>query len=110
MLCIPVQTVYHTPIRRWCQSSPDPRSVVAMACVGWLDGHCRQLSACGVCHALLVIVDTHLGEIYTYLKVKPTKRLRPIFSSLSAILSSASCFSSTSLYLAMSFSLPKSSK
>ena len=46
----------------------------------------------------------------TDLKVKPTNKPLPIFSSRSAIFSNAVCLSCTSLYLAISASLLKSSK
>lgn len=46
----------------------------------------------------------------THLKVKPTNNPLPIFSSRSAMFSNAVCLSCTSLYLAISASLLKSSK
>ena len=48
--------------------------------------------------------------VRTDLKVKPTNKPLPIFSSRSAIFSNAFCLSCTSLYLAISASLLKSSK
>lgn len=48
--------------------------------------------------------------VRAYLKVKPTNNPLPIFSSRSAMFSNAVCLSCTSLYLAISASLLKSSK
>ena len=57
----------------------------------------------GILLGLQIVVGTDL-------KVKPTNKPLPIFSSRSAIFSSAFCLSCTSLYLAISASLLKSSK
>lgn len=74
---------------------PFGSSVVGLRCLNW-----NHVSGC----------QLNVRPCFTHLNVKPTNKDRPIFSSLSAMRSSASCLSSTSLYLAMSFSEPKSSK
>ena len=54
--------------------------------------------------------STETRKKITYLNVNPTNSPFPIFSSLSAMFSKAVCLSCTSLYLAISASLLKSSK
>ena len=58
-------------------------------------------------HRYLVGLHVVVG---TYRKVKPTNKPLPICSSRSAMFSNAVCLSCTSLYLAISASLLKSSK
>lgn len=97
--------------RRSCQNSlPQHRAV----CAGWWACHLHRPAACGVCKKSHISIPIPIPVFHirgaTHLKVNPTNKLRPISPSLSTILSNASCLSNTSLYLAISFSLPKSSK
>lgn len=70
--------------------------------------HLRQL-AFGVC-VYISKRTSGIVWVFAYLNVKPTNMLFDILSSRSAMSSRALCLSCTSLYLAMSASLLKSSK
>lgn len=80
-----------------------------LACEGWQAY--RRLQLLVFC-VWIVLVNAHTKSqsATTYLNVKPTNIALDILSSRSAISSRARCLSCTSLYLAMSASLLKSSK